>query len=118
MRGSSRYLDLRVDKTDIKKTIYEHPEFTAFIDGMNRRYDPHVPAGRAARTDVFVPRRVRTVDRPPKHDKHGTFEEKFRGKLRGKLRGKSSNCLGHIAKSLSLKSPRKSGEQNELLNDS
>jgi type I restriction enzyme M protein len=32
------YLDLKVDKADIKKTIYEHPEFTAFIDGMNNHF--------------------------------------------------------------------------------
>jgi type I restriction enzyme M protein len=32
------YLDLKVDKADIKKTIYEHPEFTAFIDGMNQHF--------------------------------------------------------------------------------
>jgi type I restriction enzyme M protein len=38
VRGSSRYLDLKVPKTDIKKTIYEHPEFTAFIDGMNNHF--------------------------------------------------------------------------------
>ncbi len=30
-----RYLDLAVDKTDIKSTIYELPEFTAFIARMN-----------------------------------------------------------------------------------
>jgi len=29
------YLDLAVDKSAIKSTIYNHPEFTAFIDGMN-----------------------------------------------------------------------------------
>src|SRR5260370_4566583 len=29
------YLDLAVDKTDIKSTIYKHPEFTAFIAHMN-----------------------------------------------------------------------------------
>jgi type I restriction enzyme M protein len=38
VRGSCGYLDLRVDKADIKKTIYEHPEFTAFIDGMNQHF--------------------------------------------------------------------------------
>lgn len=38
VRGSSRYLDLKVPKADIKKTIYEHPEFTAFIDGMNNHF--------------------------------------------------------------------------------
>jgi type I restriction enzyme M protein len=32
------YLDLKVDKADIKKTIYEHPEFTAFIGGMNNHF--------------------------------------------------------------------------------
>jgi type I restriction enzyme M protein len=29
------YLDLAVDKADIKSTIYEHPEFVAFTAGMN-----------------------------------------------------------------------------------
>ena len=29
------YLDLAVDKADIKSTIYEHPEFVAFINSMN-----------------------------------------------------------------------------------
>jgi len=38
VRGSSRYLDLKVDKADIKTTIYEHPEFAAFIDGMNNHF--------------------------------------------------------------------------------
>jgi type I restriction enzyme M protein len=38
VRGSSSYLALKVDKADIKKTIYEHPEFTAFIDGMNNHF--------------------------------------------------------------------------------
>ena len=32
------YLDLKVDKADIKKTIYEHPEFKAVIDGMNNHF--------------------------------------------------------------------------------
>lgn len=32
------YVDLRVDKADIKKAIYDHPEFTAFIDGMNDHF--------------------------------------------------------------------------------
>jgi type I restriction enzyme M protein len=32
------YLDLKVDKADIKKTIYEHPEFTEFIYGMNNHF--------------------------------------------------------------------------------
>jgi type I restriction enzyme M protein len=30
------YLDLAVDKADIKSTIYKHPEFVAFIARMNR----------------------------------------------------------------------------------
>ena len=29
------YIDLAVDKADIKSTIYEHPEFVAFTAGMN-----------------------------------------------------------------------------------
>lgn len=33
------YLDLAVDKTAIKPTIYGHPEFTAFIAGMNAHFD-------------------------------------------------------------------------------
>lgn len=32
------YVDLRVDKAEIKKAIYEHPEFTAFISGMNDHF--------------------------------------------------------------------------------
>ncbi|MEO6546173.1 MAG: type I restriction-modification system subunit M [Nitrospiraceae bacterium] len=32
------YLDLAVDKSAIKSTIYEHPEFTAFIGGMNAHF--------------------------------------------------------------------------------
>jgi|CXWL01.1.fsa_nt_gi type I restriction enzyme M protein len=32
------YVDLAVDKAAIKGTIYEHPEFTAFIDGMNAHF--------------------------------------------------------------------------------
>ncbi len=32
------YLDLAVDKAAIKSTIYEHPEFTAFISGMNAHF--------------------------------------------------------------------------------
>jgi type I restriction enzyme M protein len=34
----SAYLDLAVDKTAIKSTIYEHPEFSAFIAGMNTHF--------------------------------------------------------------------------------
>jgi type I restriction enzyme M protein len=32
------YVDLAVQKKDIKPTIYEHPEFTAFIAGMNDHF--------------------------------------------------------------------------------
>jgi len=32
------YLDLPVDKAAIKPTIYEHPQFAAFIDGMNAHF--------------------------------------------------------------------------------
>ncbi len=32
------YLDLAVDKADIKSTIYEHPEFVAFTAGMNAHF--------------------------------------------------------------------------------
>ena len=32
------YLDLAVDKAAIKTTIYHHPQFTAFIDGMNTHF--------------------------------------------------------------------------------
>jgi type I restriction enzyme M protein len=32
------YLDLAVDKAAIKSTIYEHPEFTDFITGMNAHF--------------------------------------------------------------------------------
>ena len=33
------YLDLAVDKATIKSTIYEHPEFAAFISGMSAHFD-------------------------------------------------------------------------------
>jgi type I restriction enzyme M protein len=33
------YLDLAVEKTAIKTAIYEHPEFAAFIAGMNAHFD-------------------------------------------------------------------------------
>ncbi len=33
------YVDLAVDKADIKTTIYEHAEFAAFIDQMNGHFD-------------------------------------------------------------------------------
>ncbi|MGD9780375.1 type I restriction-modification system subunit M [Methanomethylovorans sp.] len=33
-----RYLDLAADKAAIKSTIYEHPEFSAFISGMNAHF--------------------------------------------------------------------------------
>ncbi|MFZ0132912.1 MAG: type I restriction-modification system subunit M [Desulfobacterales bacterium] len=33
------YLDLAVDKATIKSTIYEHPEFSSFIAGMNALFD-------------------------------------------------------------------------------
>jgi len=33
------YLDLKVDKSAIKSTIYEHPEFAAFITEMNGHFD-------------------------------------------------------------------------------
>jgi type I restriction enzyme M protein len=32
------YVDLAVEKTAIKTTIYDHPEFTAFIAGMNAHF--------------------------------------------------------------------------------
>jgi type I restriction enzyme M protein len=32
------YVDLAVDKAAIKSTIYEHPQFAAFIDGMNAHF--------------------------------------------------------------------------------
>jgi type I restriction enzyme M protein len=32
------YVRLAVEKSAIKSTIYEHPEFTAFIDGMNAHF--------------------------------------------------------------------------------
>ena len=33
------YLTLSVNKTDIKPTIYDHPEFSTFITGMNTHFD-------------------------------------------------------------------------------
>lgn len=35
----SGYYDLKIGKDEIKTTIYEHPEYTSFIDGMNCLYD-------------------------------------------------------------------------------
>jgi type I restriction enzyme M protein len=32
------YVDLAVDKVDIKSTIYDHPEFASFIAGMNAHF--------------------------------------------------------------------------------
>src|SRR5262249_32920767 len=32
------YVDLAVDKTAIKSAIYEHPQFTVFITGMNAHF--------------------------------------------------------------------------------
>ncbi len=37
--GRPGYLDLAVEKSAIKPTIYEHPEFAAFIAGMNAHFD-------------------------------------------------------------------------------
>ncbi|KAB1085074.1 type I restriction-modification system subunit M [Neorhizobium galegae] len=33
------YVDLTIDKTVIKSTIFGHPEFTSFITGMNKHFD-------------------------------------------------------------------------------
>jgi type I restriction enzyme M protein len=33
------YVDLAIEKSAIKTTIYEHPEFTSFITGMNDHFD-------------------------------------------------------------------------------
>lgn len=33
------YLDLAVDKADIKSSIYDHPQFSAFIAGMNEHFE-------------------------------------------------------------------------------
>jgi type I restriction enzyme M protein len=33
------YVDLAVDKATIKRRIYGHPEFAAFIEGMNRHFE-------------------------------------------------------------------------------
>jgi type I restriction enzyme M protein len=32
------YVDLKVDKSEIKRAIYEHPQFAAFIEGMNEHF--------------------------------------------------------------------------------
>ncbi|MGN6548094.1 MAG: N-6 DNA methylase, partial [Aureliella sp.] len=37
-RNRPGYYDLRVDKSEIKSTIYEHPEFAEFIAGMNAHF--------------------------------------------------------------------------------
>jgi type I restriction enzyme M protein len=36
--GRAGYLDLAVEKPEIKTTIYKHPEFVAFITGMNGHF--------------------------------------------------------------------------------
>jgi type I restriction enzyme M protein len=33
------YVDLAVDKADIKTTIYDHPEFATFVEQMNRHFE-------------------------------------------------------------------------------
>jgi type I restriction enzyme M protein len=33
------YLELQVDKEDIKRSIFEHPEFAAFMDGMAKHFE-------------------------------------------------------------------------------
>jgi type I restriction enzyme M protein len=38
-RNRAGYVDLAVDKAAIKPAIYEHPQFAAFIDGMNTHFD-------------------------------------------------------------------------------
>jgi len=38
-RNRKGYVDLAVDKTTIKSTIYEHPEFATFITGMNEHFE-------------------------------------------------------------------------------
>ena len=38
-KNRSGFVDLTVDKPVIKSTIYEHPEFTTFIAGMNAHFD-------------------------------------------------------------------------------
>jgi type I restriction enzyme M protein len=37
--GRTGYVDLAVEKTAIKSAIYEHPEFTTFIAGMNAHFN-------------------------------------------------------------------------------
>ncbi len=37
-KNRPRYVDLAVEKSAIKSTIYEHPEFTTFIAGMNAHF--------------------------------------------------------------------------------
>jgi len=34
-----KYSDLKVSKTDIKKSIFDHPEFTVFVEGMSKHFD-------------------------------------------------------------------------------
>ena len=33
------YLDLAIDKSQIRATIFEHPEFVSFVEGMNRHFE-------------------------------------------------------------------------------
>ena len=33
------YVDLAIDKSQIRATIFEHPEFVSFVEGMNRHFE-------------------------------------------------------------------------------
>jgi type I restriction enzyme M protein len=58
------YVDLAVEKTAIKATIYEHPEFTTFITGMNAHFTTWRETSAAALKSLQVdchPRQVITV---------------------------------------------------------
>ena len=50
-----RYLDLAVDKSAIKSTIYEHPEFAAFIASMNTHFTVWRQGGAPGRSGRYRP---------------------------------------------------------------
>ncbi len=62
------YVDLAVDKADIKTTIYEHPEFAAFIDGHER------PLRRLARREREIAQGARSRLPPEAGDRRALRE--------------------------------------------
>ena len=57
------YVDLAVEKSAIKATIYEHPEFAAFIAGMNAHFDAWRKKSAAKRSRRWKPAPPEAGDR-------------------------------------------------------